>query len=66
MIDTPGCWHEPYVVQQNYTIGAIHKLRKQDFPNFDPPLLRKELYYINLWLTPLPLACLRGLWMPPY
>ena len=39
-------------------------------PIFDP--LRKQVYYISLfssisiWLTPLPLASLRSLWMPPY
>ena len=39
--------------------GGIHKLCKQDFANFWPPL-RKQVYYISLcssisiWLTPLP------------
>ena len=38
---------------------------------FDPLPLRRQVYKISLrssigiWLTPLPLACLRSLWMPP-
>ena len=43
------------------TFGAIHKLRRQDFANFWPPLpLRRQVYYISLcssigiWLTRLP------------
>ena len=42
------------------TLGAIHKLRRQDFTNFRPNLpLRRQVYYISLcssigiWLTPL-------------
>ena len=57
------------------TLVGIHKLRKQECANFWPPSpLRKQIYYISLcssisiWLPPpgpLPLACLRSLWMVP-
>ena len=68
---SPLCHHYCHLV--NLWInekGGIHKLRRQDFANFWPPL-RRQVFYISLcssidiWLTPLPLACLRSLWMPP-
>ena len=57
---------------QELLLGGIHKLRKQDFANFwhpPRPPSRKQVYYISLCIMylakPLPLACLRSLWMPP-
>ena len=48
-----------------------HKLRWQDFEDFWPPLCW-QVHYISLcsivdiWETPLPLACQRSIWMPPW
>ena len=49
-------------------LGSIHKLCRQDFANFLPPPPSVGINLcssIGIWQTPLPLACLRILWMPP-
>ena len=53
------------IVAQGPSINYVGKI----LPIFDP--LRRQVYHIilcssiGIWLTPLPLACLRSLWMPP-
>ena len=62
----------------SFWLGAIHKLRRQDFANFWLPLtspssvgkfITCQAYVVqhrHLAKPLLPLACLRRLWMPPW
>ena len=45
--------------------GAYINYVGKILPNLTPSLLRRQVYYISLWLTPSSHACLRSLWMPP-
>ena len=63
--------HQPFLCLPPSSLrGASINYVGKILPIFDPLPLHNQVYYINLcssisiWLTPLPLACLRSLWMP--